>query len=62
MLSFVSCFFAGPLDKREPSYFENDTDIKEWENAMDEEMVAFKKNQTWDLVPKVKGITHVTCK
>ncbi|KAK8923921.1 hypothetical protein KSP39_PZI019707 [Platanthera zijinensis] len=61
-VSLVSCFFAGPLDEREPSSFENVTGVKEWEDVMDEEMDAHKKNETWVLVPKVEDITPVTCK
>ncbi|KAK8940855.1 hypothetical protein KSP39_PZI009825 [Platanthera zijinensis] len=61
-VSYVSCFFAGPLDEREPASFNEATGVKEWEDAMREEMDALKKNETWDLVPKVDGITPVTCK
>ncbi|KAK8951797.1 hypothetical protein KSP39_PZI003445 [Platanthera zijinensis] len=61
-VSYVSCFFAGPLDEREPASFNEATGVKEWEDAMREEMDALKKNETWDLVPKVDGIAPVTCK
>jgi len=62
LVSICSCFFAGPLDDQEPSCFEEATGVKEWDKAMDEEMKALRKNETWDLVPKVDGVTLVTCK
>ena len=41
--SLVSCFFAGPLDEREPARFEDDVGVKEWDSAMNEEMKALEK-------------------
>ncbi|KAK8948806.1 hypothetical protein KSP39_PZI005790 [Platanthera zijinensis] len=52
---------GGPLEEQEPFIFEDATGVKEWDNIMDEEMSAHRKNETWDLVPKVNGVTHVTC-
>jgi hypothetical protein len=60
-VSTYSCFFSGSSDG-EPSCFEEAKGNKSWEDAMDEEMQALRKNETWDLVPKPKGVDPVTCK
>ena len=43
------------FDDNEPSCFDEARDMKEWDCAMNEEMQALIKNETWDLVPKPKG-------
>ncbi|KAJ3680984.1 hypothetical protein LUZ60_015473 [Juncus effusus] len=60
-VSTYSCFFSGSTDG-EPSCFEEAKCNKSWEDAMDEEMQALRKNETWDLIPKPKGVDPVTCK
>jgi len=61
-VSTNSCFFAGPIDDKEPSYFEKAKGVKEWKLAMDDEMEALMKNQTWSLVPKPRDVQPVSCK
>ena len=51
-----SCFFAGPIDDEEPSSFEDAKGEKEWKLAMDDEMEALMKNQTWRLVPNRRDV------
>ncbi|CAL8167654.1 unnamed protein product [Prunus armeniaca] len=48
---------ARPADDNEPSCFDEAHGKKDWEQAMDEEMNAIIKNETWDLV-----LVPVTCK
>jgi len=48
--SITSCFFTGVLD--EPVSFEEAKGHPEWEAAMQEEIDALNKNQTWELVSK----------
>ncbi|CAL9024458.1 unnamed protein product [Prunus brigantina] len=51
-----------PADDNEPSCFDEAHGKKDWEQAMDEEMNAIIKNETWDLVPKPQHVVPVTCK
>ncbi|GKV49237.1 hypothetical protein SLEP1_g56000 [Rubroshorea leprosula] len=53
---------GGPSDDEIPLCFEKATGVKVWEDAMDEEMNALFKNETWDLVPKPKDVQLVSCK
>lgn len=39
----------------EPTQFEETMQYKEWCDAMDDEIVALEKNQTWDLVDLAEG-------
>jgi len=61
-VSMHSCFLANPIDDCEPSFFNEATGVKEWDSAMNDEMNALIKNQTWDLVPKLMEVKHITCK
>lgn len=61
-VSVYSCFLASPNADREPSCFDEVKDAIEWVDAMDDEMQALIKNQTWDLVPKPKNVKPITCK
>ena len=36
-------------------------DLESWKIAMEEEMVALKRNNTWNLVPLPEGQKHVGC-
>ena len=33
-----------------------------WKQAMQKEMRALEKNQTWELVPKPKGVIPIGCR
>lgn len=35
---------------------------KEWIGAMEEEIEALQRNQTWELVPKPKDVKLISCK
>jgi len=61
-VSMHSCFLVNPIDDCEPSCFDEATGVKEWESAMNDEMNALIKNQTWDFVPKPKEVKPITCK
>jgi hypothetical protein len=61
-VSMHSCFLTNPIDDCEPSSFDEDTGVKEWGNAVNDEINALIKNKTWDLVPKPKGVMPITCK
>ena len=45
-VSMNSCFLATPIDDCEPSSFDEATGVKEWDDAMNDEMNALIKNQT----------------
>lgn len=62
LVSMHSCFLANSIDDCEPSCFNEATGVKEWDSAMNDEMSALIKNQTWDLVPKLKEVKAITCK
>lgn len=62
MVSIYHCFSAGPIYENEPSSYNEAKGVKEWEEAMNEEMHALVKNETWDLVPKPKDVKPVSCK
>ena len=46
----------------EPTSFEEAVGKREWEHAMDEEMVALDDNETWDLVQLPEGKKSIGCK
>ena len=49
LVSTCHCFSAGPIYENEPSSFDEAKEVKEWVEAIDEEMQALVKNETWDL-------------
>jgi hypothetical protein len=61
-VSMNSCFLANPVDDYEPSSFDEATGVKEWDDAMNDDMNALIRNQTWDLVPKPKEVKPITSK
>ena len=60
--SVVSCFFTGEIDEEEPGSYEEAKHQPEWEAAMQEEIEALNKNQTWELVPKPENCEPITYK
>lgn len=60
--SVVSYFFTRGSCEDEPTSYNEAKGISEWEEAMQEEISALNKNCTWELVPKPKNVTPVTCK
>jgi hypothetical protein len=47
---------------KEPSTFQEASNSPEWRKAMEEEILALKQNQTWNLVPKPEGVKPLSCK
>ena len=47
---------------KEPTTFEEASKSPEWRKAMEEEILALKQNQTWNLVPKPEGVKPISCK
>lgn len=47
---------------REPVKFEEAFQNAKWRKAMEEEIMALEKNQTWCLVPKPNDVKLVSCK
>lgn len=45
-----------------PSTYEEASQSVEWQKAMEEEILALKENQTWDLVAKPKDVKPISCK
>lgn len=58
--SNTSCFFTGVLD--EPVSYEEAKGHPEWNAAMQEDLDALNKNQTWELVSKPENCELITCK
>ncbi len=50
------------IQKVEPTCFEQVVGNPEWDNAMDEEMVALDANATWELVALPKDKKVIGCK
>jgi hypothetical protein len=61
-VSMHSCFLPNLINDCEPYCFDEATSVKEWDSAMNDEMNALIKNQTWDLMPKPKEVKPITCK
>ncbi|KAL0340336.1 UNVERIFIED_CONTAM: Retrovirus-related Pol polyprotein from transposon TNT 1-94 [Sesamum radiatum] len=51
--SITSCFFVG-ASSDEPECYEEAKGCLEWEIAMQDEIEALRRNDTWELVPKQK--------
>ena len=47
---------------REPESYAEAAKDANWRAAMEEEMHAFAKNETWDLVDVLKGVKPIRCK
>lgn len=61
-ISVSSCFFLGEKNNNKPSCYDEAKGRTKWESAMQEEVEALMKNETWELVPKPKDSEVVTCK
>ncbi|XP_071705149.1 uncharacterized protein [Rutidosis leptorrhynchoides] len=57
----TTCFFSGGLTE-EPTCYEEAKDSPDWRKAMQEEIDALEKNETWELVKKPEACKPVTCK
>ncbi|KAF3653575.1 putative receptor-like cytosolic serine/threonine-protein kinase RBK1-like [Capsicum annuum] len=63
--SLFSCqklVVLGALTTEEPLSYEEAKGCPHWERAMQEEIDALEKNETWELVPKPEKCNPVTCK
>ncbi|KAK3039235.1 hypothetical protein RJ639_027939 [Escallonia herrerae] len=60
--SVTSCFLVGAINGSEPCCYDEARGISKWEVAMQEEITALMKNETWELAPKPKDCEPVTCK
>ena len=49
-------------DPKEPETFEEAFQNAEWRKAMEEELDALERNQTWELSPKPKDVKPISCK
>lgn len=58
----TSCFFTGALSTEEPLSYEEAKSFPHWERAMQEEIDALDKNETWELVAKPEKCEPFTCK
>lgn len=47
---------------KEPSTYDEASTKQEWMEAMEEEIIALKQNQTWELVPKPNDVKPISCK
>ena len=55
-------YMAKIVQDAEPTCFEDAVKDVKWQQAMDEEMAALDKNDTWDLVPLPAGKKAIGCK
>ena len=55
-------YMASRVQHVEPTCFKEALGNENWEHAMDEEMDALVKNETWDLVRLPKGKKPIGCK
>ncbi|KAJ9565416.1 hypothetical protein OSB04_001382 [Centaurea solstitialis] len=47
---------------KEPETYEEVSQNKAWQKAMEEEITALEQNQTWELVPRPRDIKPISCK
>lgn len=57
--SVTSCFFIGPLTAEGPTSDEEAKGCPDWERAMQEDIEALHKNETWELVPKPENMSRL---
>jgi hypothetical protein len=50
------------LEIRDPETFVESLSHLDWDTTMNEEYLSLMENDTWDLVPLLKGIQLVICK
>ena len=55
-------YMSQVIKVEEPCNFEEAEKKQEWQEAMDEEMLAIRENGTWTLVPRNKEIKPIGCK
>lgn len=53
---------AAYAEVKEPANFDEASKSPEWRKAMEEEILALKQNQTWNLVPKPEAVKPISCK
>ncbi|KAJ4723417.1 Retrovirus-related Pol polyprotein from transposon TNT 1-94 [Melia azedarach] len=58
---YANAVLEEDISVKEPETFEEAVQHKEWRNAMEEEILALKQNETWDLVPKPQEIKPISC-
>ncbi|KAL2922302.1 Retrovirus-related Pol polyprotein from transposon TNT 1-94 [Bienertia sinuspersici] len=62
----VSCYFSSLMSKmknlKEPTSFKEAVKEKRWVDAMNEELEALEKNQTWTITHLPSGKTPIGCK
>jgi len=59
---YANAAIVEEADAKEPETFEEAFQHPKWIKAMEEEMVALDRNQTWELVPKPKDVKPISCK
>ncbi|KAJ4715914.1 Retrovirus-related Pol polyprotein from transposon TNT 1-94 [Melia azedarach] len=59
---YANAVLEEDISVKEPETFEEAVQHKEWRNTMEEEILALKQNETWDLVPKSQEIKPISCK
>src|SRR3954469_18310692 len=57
-----SSFVATMHSLQEPKSYSEAAQSPEWQKAMSEDLEAFRKTHTWDLVPLPSGVQPVSCK
>lgn len=60
--SEISCLILEALTTEEPTNYNEAKGCPNWERAMQEEIEALNKNETWELAAKPEKCVPVTCK
>ncbi|KAL0411279.1 UNVERIFIED_CONTAM: putative mitochondrial protein [Sesamum latifolium] len=60
--SLHTCFLASLSNLQEPRTHQQACQSKEWQHAMQTELDAMHKNNTWDLTPLPKGQKAIGCR
>lgn len=53
---------AALIEDLEPANYKEAAKSGKWRKAMEEEIIALRQNQTWDLMPKPEGVKPISCK
>ncbi|CAL5324316.1 unnamed protein product [Camellia sinensis] len=59
---YANAAIVEDANAKEPETFEETFQNPDWNKAMEEEITAFKQNQTWELMPKPRDVEPISCK
>lgn len=59
--SIAYCCAFAIVDQLKPTLYDEAKSIGAWDDVMKKEILTFKKNRTWDLIPFSSGISPILC-